>query len=374
VSTVQVLLADRSYAIRIEADCLRQLGAALKSDLGASRALLLSTPRVARLHGEAVASGLASAGLGGEQIVVPDGEAAKTLRTAERVYDRLLELGAERGTFLVGLGGGALCDLAGFAASTFMRGMPVVQAPTTLLAQVDASVGGKTAVNHRRGKNLIGTFYQPRLVWIDPAALATLPAREFRSGLAEVIKVAAIWDAEFFGWLERSIAELLRLEPAPLAHAITRAVQIKAEVVGLDERESGLRALLNFGHTLGHAIEAAHGYRRVRHGEAVAMGMVFAARLSHAAGLAGPAAAERLERLLSRAGLPTQVPDWSEQRETYLRAIAVDKKVRDGLIGMVLLEDIGRATVRPIAPASILQVPAGPAQRGAAERRETGGL
>jgi 3-dehydroquinate synthase len=354
VSTVQVLLAERSYAIRIEAKCLSRLGEALVGELGASRAILLSTPRVAKLHAGALAAGFAAAGLDAEPIVVPDGEAAKTLRTAERVYEQLLERGAERGTFLVGLGGGALCDLTGFVASTFMRGMPAVQAPTTLLAQVDASVGGKTAVNHRRGKNLIGTFHQPRLVWIDPQVLATLPAREFRSGLAEVIKAAAIWDAEFFAWLEQAMPALLRQQPEPLAHAITRAVQIKAEVVGLDERESGLRALLNFGHTLGHAIEAAHGYRGVRHGEAVAMGMVFAARLSQTAGLAPPGVAQRLEQLLARAGLPTQVPDWSEQRETYLRAIAVDKKVRDGLIGMVLLEDIGRATVRPIAPASIL--------------------
>jgi 3-dehydroquinate synthase len=354
VSTVQVLLADRSYAIRIQRESLRDLGPALAQDHGAKRAVLLTTRRVAGLHGAALRAGLEVAGLGGPQIEVADGDAAKTLRVAQGVYDRLIDFGADRGTFLIGLGGGALCDLTGFVASTYMRGIPAVQVPTTLLAQVDASVGGKTAVNHPRGKNLIGTFYQPRGVWIDPGVLDTLPVRDFRAGMAEVIKVAAIWDAEFFAWLEQSLDAVMRRDAEPLAHAIRRAVEIKAEVVGLDERESGLRALLNFGHTLGHAIEAVNGYRKVRHGEAVAMGMVFAARLSESLAAARTPVTERIVRLLERAGLPAAPPDWREQREAYLRAIAVDKKVRDGAIGMVLLEEIGRATVRPIPPEQVL--------------------
>jgi 3-dehydroquinate synthase len=354
MSTVQVMLADRSYTIRIQRQCLRELGAVLKGDHGVSRTVLMTTRRVARLHAPELRAGLEDAGLGGAQIEVPDGEAAKTLRVAQRVYDQLIELGADRGTFLVGLGGGALCDLMGFVASTFLRGIAAVQVPTTLLAQVDASVGGKTAVNHARGKNLIGTFHQPRLVWIDPAALDTLPVREFRAGMAEVVKVAAIWDAAFFAWLEESAEAVLRRQPEPLAHAIRRAVEIKAEVVGLDERELGLRALLNFGHTMGHAIEAVNGYRRIRHGEAVAMGMIFAARLSESLAVVASPVSERIANLLARIGLPAAPPDWREQRQAHLHAIAVDKKVRDGAIGMVLLEEIGRATVRPIPPEGLL--------------------
>jgi 3-dehydroquinate synthase len=235
-----------------------------------------------------------------------------------------------------------------------MRGIPLVQVPTTLLAQVDASVGGKTAVNHPRGKNLIGTFYQPRLVCIDPEVLATLPARMRRSGMAEIIKVAAIWDAAFFAWLESNVEAAMRLVREPLEHAIARAVAIQAEVVGLDEREAGLRALLNFGHTLGHAIENVGSYRGASHGEAVAMGMAFAAALSESRGLCSKDTRSRLIALLRRAGLPTEPPDWRAQREAYLRAIAVDKKIRDEKLGFVVLRELGRAEVVGLAPAEIL--------------------
>ncbi len=355
MTTVQVLLADRSYPIRIRPGSLSEVGEALVKEMGARRVVVVTTQRVGAAHYGAVATSLARVQLDPHRIDVAEGDRAKTLRTASRLYDELIELGADRETLLVGLGGGAVSDLTGFVASTFMRGLPLVQIPTTLLAQVDASVGGKTAVNHARGKNLIGTFYQPRLVWIDPDVLATLPARERRCGMAEVVKVGAIWDARFFTWLEENVEAVLELKREPLTHAIARACGIKAEVVGLDEREAGLRALLNFGHTLGHAIESVAGYRRVRHGEAVSMGMVFAARLSERFGLAREGVAERISALLERIGLPTEPPDWRQERETYLRAIAVDKKMKKEKVGFVVLRDIGRAGVFPVAPEEIIK-------------------
>jgi 3-dehydroquinate synthase len=286
---------------------------------------------------------------------VPDGDRAKTLRMASRLYDGLIELEADRATVVVGLGGGAVGDLAGFVASTFMRGVPLVQVPTTLLAQVDASVGGKTAVNHPRGKNLIGTFHQPRLVWIDPDVLATLAPRGRRCGIAEIVKVAAIWDADFFSWLEDNMEMILRLERDALTEAIARACGIKAEIVGLDERETGLRTLLNFGHTLGHAIENVSSYRRVQHGEAVSMGMVFASRLSERLELAPAGVSERLETLLKQVGLPTEPTDWTSERKAYLRAIAVDKKVRRKKVRFVVLRGIGSAEILPLSPEEILK-------------------
>jgi 3-dehydroquinate synthase len=355
VTTVQVLLANRSYPIRIRPGSLSEVGEALVKEFGARRVVVVTTPRVGTAHYGAVATSMARVQLEPHRIDVPEGERAKTLRVASRLFDELIELGADRETLMVGLGGGAVGDLTGFVASTFMRGVPLVQLPTTLLAQVDSSVGGKTAVNHPRGKNLIGTFYQPRLVWIDPDVLATLPARERRCGMAEVVKVAAIWDARFFAWLEENVEAVLELEREALTHAIARACGIKAEVVGLDEREAGLRALLNFGHTLGHAIEAVTRQRRVRHGEAVSMGMVFAARLSERLGLGREGIAAQLSALLERVGLPTEPPDWSGQRDTYLRAIAVDKKRRKEKVGFVVLRDIGRAGVFPVAPEEIVK-------------------
>ena len=268
MTTVQVMLADRSYPIRIRPGSLGDLGEALSKEFESQRVVVVTSPKVSDAQFGALNTGLKRMHLSAEQLQVPDGDRAKTLRHAQKLYDGLLELGADRQTVLIGLGGGAVCDLTGFVASTFLRGVPLVQTPTTLLAQVDASVGGKTAVNHPRGKNLIGTFYQPKLVWIDPDVLATLPKRELRCGIAEVIKVAALWDADFFAWLEEHIEPVIELEREPLTHAIARAVEIKAEIVGLDERESGLRALLNFGHTLAHAIESVNGYRKIKHGEA----------------------------------------------------------------------------------------------------------
>ena len=355
MTTVQMMLGDRSYPIRIRAGCLAEVGESAASELGIDRVVVITTPRVGAAWFATLARGMERARVEVTRLDVPDGERAKTLRTASRIYDQLLDGGVDRQTFVMGLGGGAACDLTGYVASTWLRGVPLLQIPTTLLAQVDASVGGKTAVNHPRGKNLIGTFYQPRQVWVDPEVLRTLPRREFRSGLAEVIKAGALWDADFFAWLEREIEAVRAQEPEALVKAITRAIEIKAEVVSLDEREGGLRALLNFGHTLAHAIENVAGYRRVRHGEAVAMGMVFACRLSQNKGRIGADVTGRVEDLLGRAGLATTPPDWSGQRDAYLRAIAVDKKVAGGKVGFVILGELGRAEVLQLTPQEILE-------------------
>ena len=354
MTTVSVMLGDRSYPIHIRWGSLPELSDALASEFGFQRAILVTTPKVASLYGETVEGELKRAGLRSSSLEVPDGESAKTLVQASLLYDQLIELEADRQTCLVSLGGGATCDLTGFVASTFLRGVPVAQVPTTLLAQVDASVGGKTAVNHERGKNLIGTFYQPRLVWVDPALLCSLSARELRAGLAEVIKVAAIWDANFFRWLEEHVEAILALEPTPLCDAIARACGIKAEVIGLDEREAGLRALLNFGHTLGHAAENVASYSQVTHGEGVAMGMVYAARLSEERKLCPRGTSQRVRSLVERAGLPAELPASLGDREAYLRAIAVDKKMRDDRVGFGVLREIGRAEVTKLTPDEIL--------------------
>ena len=354
MTTVQVLLADRTYPIRIRPGSLGTLGEALALEFSIERVVAITTPKVAEAHYRTAEKGFARAHLRTECIEVPDGDRAKTLRQAERVYEQLIELGADRQTAVLALGGGACCDLAGFVASTYLRGVPLIQVPTTLLAQVDASVGGKTALNHRLGKNLIGTFYQPRLVWVDPEVLSTLPKRELRCGMAEIIKVAALWDADFFAWLEKNAEAVMALETDPLAHAIARAVGIKAEIVGLDERESGLRALLNFGHTLAHAIETVEGYRKLRHGEAVAIGMVFAASVAEQAGLAEPDVGRRLRDMLARVGLPTELPEIRGQRQAYLGAIGVDKKVRSRKLGFVVLREIGRAEQMWMTPEEIV--------------------
>ena len=355
MSTVQMRLGDRSYPIRIRPDCLGEFGDSVVTEFGIDRLVVITTPRVAKTCFPKLSAGLERAQVDVARLEVPDGERAKTPRMAQRIYDQLLDLAVDRQTFILGLGGGAACDLAGFVASTYLRGIPLIQVPTTLLAQVDASVGGKTAVNHPRGKNLIGTFYQPRLVWIDPEVLSTLPAREVRCGMAEIIKAAVLWDASFFSWLERHVEELCKLDRALITEAITRAIEIKAEIVALDEREAGPRALLNLGHTLAHAIENVAGYRRVKHGEAVAMGMAFACRLSQDRGLIGPEVTARVVDLLQRAKLETTAPDWNGQREAYLRAIAVDKKGAGGKVGFVVLKELGRAEVLQLTPQEILE-------------------
>ena len=361
---VEVHLGERSYPIHLGAGTLAAAGDAIARHSKATHAALVSVPGVARRYGATLERSLRQAGLRTTRIEVPDGDAAKTLRQASRLYERLLACGADRHSVVVALGGGAVGDLAGFAAATYLRGVPFVQVPTTVLAMVDASIGGKVAVNLPQGKNLVGAFHQPRLVWIDVATLASLPLRQRAAGLAEVVKAGAIRDAGFFGALERDAERLLALDEAALLPALERACAIKAEVVSRDEREAGLRMLLNFGHTLAHAVEALTGYRRVLHGEAVSMGMAYAARRSEQLGCAPSGTAVRLASLLERLGLPVELPD--RPRSAYLAALKVDKKRRDARIHYIVLRGIGRAEAVPLTPAEIL-----PAQ--SRRRRSRGG-
>jgi len=364
--TLTVALGERSYDVVIGAGTLPQLGEAVARATKATAAAVISVAPVARRYGAAVSRSLAAAGLRSHGLLVPDGDASKSLRQAARLWDALLARKLERGAVVVALGGGMVGDLAGFVAATYLRGVAFVQVPTTLLAMVDASVGGKVAINLPRGKNLVGAFHQPRLVWIDAATLATLPRRERAAGLAEVVKAAAIRDAAFFARLESAGERLLEADPELLLPVIERACAIKAEVVSQDEREAGLRMILNFGHTLAHAIETLSRYRGILHGEAVAIGMVFAARRSEALGLAPPGSAARLEALLRRLELPTEPPRFP--RRAYLSALAVDKKRMDAQIRFVALRGIGRVESVPLAPAEILpptRAAGGPAGRRA---------
>jgi 3-dehydroquinate synthase len=298
---------------------------------------------VAPLHLAKVKAGLQGAARIAE-ILVPDGEQAKTWPTLDRVFDALLAARIGRDGLIVALGGGVVGDLAGFAAAVYQRGVAYLQVPTTLLAQVDSSVGGKTAINHPRGKNMIGAFHQPRAVIADVAALDTLPARELRAGLAEVIKHAVALDVPFLEWLEQNIGKLVARERDALTYAVRRCIELKADLVAADERESGARALLNFGHTFGHAIEAATGYGAWLHGEAIAAGMVMAAELSVRAGLIGRSDAARVKALLASAGLPVAAPAIPPER--LMELMAGDKKAAQGKVRFVLLESIGRAALR----------------------------
>ncbi len=315
---------------------------------------VISDDHVAPLYAEQVARQFEQA----HSFTVPAGEQFKTLATVNGLYSQLLDAGIDRQSVVIALGGGVVGDMAGFAAACFMRGVPFVQVPTTLLAQVDSSVGGKTAINHPLGKNMVGAFYQPKLVVCDLDVLKTLPARELSAGLAEVIKYGPIHDMAFFDWIEAHIDALRALEPAALAHAVQRCCEIKAEVVGQDERESGLRAILNFGHTFGHAIEAGMGYGAWLHGEGVGAGMVMAAELSRELGLVDAAFVERLTRLIGRAGLPVRGPvlDAADNAGRYLALMRVDKKAEAGEIRFVLIDGPGRAVVRPAPDALVRQV------------------
>ncbi|MCB2034018.1 MAG: 3-dehydroquinate synthase, partial [Ottowia sp.] len=313
---------------------------------------------VGPLYAQALAAALVPHHAQVRTLALPDGEQYKNWETLNLVFDELLAHGGDRKTTLYALGGGVVGDMAGFAAACFMRGVPFVQVPTTLLAQVDSSVGGKTAINHPLGKNMVGAFYQPKLVVCDLDVLKTLPARELSAGLAEVIKYGPIHDMAFFDWIEAHIDALRTLEPAALAHAVQRCCEIKAEVVGQDERESGLRAILNFGHTFGHAIEAGMGYGAWLHGEGVGAGMVMAAELSRELGLVDAAFVERLTRLIGRAGLPVRGPvlDAADNAGRYLALMRVDKKAEAGEIRFVLIDGPGRAVVRPAPDALVRQV------------------
>jgi 3-dehydroquinate synthase len=350
--TIEVALGERGYPIHIGAGLLAHAGDLLAPAFARPRAIVITNPVVAARYLEPLRSSLQLRDIASEAILIPDGEAHKTLATLDDVLTRLLQSKAERSTTLVALGGGVVGDLAGFAAAIYQRGMPFIQVPTTLLAQVDSSVGGKTAVNHPLGKNMIGAFYQPRAVLIDTRCLRSLPAREFAAGLAEVIKYGAIRDEAFFSWLENNLDRLTARDDDALAHAIGESCRIKAEIVAADERETGERALLNLGHTFGHAIEAGLGYGEWLHGEAVAAGMVLAAQTSARLGLLPAGDVARLSALLVRAGLPVAAPELGFER--WLELMGRDKKVEGGALRFVLLDAIGQARVRAAVPAATL--------------------
>ena len=320
----------------------------------AADGVIVSNRAVWDLYGRKLASAIAPQHRRVTHVLLPDGEQYKDWQSLQLVFDHLLGTGCDRKTLIYALGGGVVGDIAGFAAASYMRGVPFVQVPTTLLAQVDSSVGGKTAINHALGKNMIGAFYQPVRVVCDLDVLATLPARELAAGLAEVIKYGPIRDDGFLGWIEQNLAGLLARDAAALMHAVRRSCEIKAEVVGADERESGERAILNFGHTFGHAIEAGLGYGTWLHGEAVACGMVLAAHLSADLGLVPLAYAERLRSLLARAGLPTRAPALAPAK--WLELMRLDKKAEAGEIRFVLVEHPGRAVLRPAPDERVLAV------------------
>ncbi len=339
------------YDIHIGAGLLA--GGAPWQGLPASQhGVVVSNPTVHALHGAALEQALAPHHSRVSRVLLPDGEAHKTWQTLNLVFDHLLTQGCDRKTVLYALGGGVVGDMTGFAAATYMRGVPFVQVPTTLLAQVDSSVGGKTAINHPLGKNMVGAFHQPQRVLCDLATLDTLPDRELRAGLAEVIKYGPIADMVFLDWIEDQLDALLARDRAALAHAVRRSCEIKAQVVGQDEKETGLRAILNFGHTFGHAIEAGMGYGQWLHGEAVACGMVIAADLSAELGLIDRSLATRLQRLIERAGLPVQAPQMPMAQ--WFERMGVDKKAADGDIRYVLLCGPGQARMQT-APAEVVE-------------------
>ena len=340
--TVRVELAERSYDISIERGILKDLGPMMKALGLKGMAAVVTNPKVGGLYGAVVVRSLEEAGFCPVVITVPDGEEYKSLNEAGKVFDALIGHRFERSSPIVALGGGVIGDLAGFVAATYLRGVPFVQVPTTLLSQVDSSVGGKTGVNHPKGKNLIGAFYQPRAVFIDPEVLKTLDERELRAGLAEVIKYGVIWDASFFSFLEDNADKLLK-QGDEVITAIERSCAIKAEVVGKDEKEEGLRAILNFGHTFGHAIEALSGYGTFRHGEAVAIGMSMAAGLSAKMGFASDCEV-RINALLNKLGMPSAPPKIAT--DAFLEAMKLDKKVSGGRIRFVLAHSMGKVFLK----------------------------
>ena len=340
--TVTVGLGDRAYPIHIGEGLLARADLFL-DHLPQRKVSVVTNTTVAVLYLERFATALSEAGVEVMPIVLPDGEEHKNWRTLNSIFDALLSNRCERKSTIIAVGGGVVGDLAGFAAASYQRGVPFIQVPTTLLAQVDSSVGGKTAINHPLGKNMIGAFYQPRMVLADTAMIKTLPARELSAGLAEVIKYGLIMDLPFLAWLEGNMDNLNARDPSALAYAVTRSCENKAVVVAADEREAGERALLNLGHTFGHAIEAGLGFGTWLHGEAVAAGTMLAARLSERMGLLKAKDVERIATLFARAGLPVEAPSLGEER--YLELMGHDKKVEDGKLRLVLLRSLGKAFV-----------------------------
>ena len=338
--TLTVGLGDRTYPIHIGEGLLARADLFLPH-LPQRKVSVVTNTTVASLYLERISGALRSAGVEIVPVVLPDGEQHKNWLTLNAIFDALLSNRCERKSAIIALGGGVIGDLAGFAAASYQRGVPLIQVPTTLLAQVDSSVGGKTAINHPLGKNMIGAFYQPGMVLADTGLLDTLPVRELSAGLAEVIKYGLIMDLPFLGWLEANMDNLNKRDPSALAYAVTRSCENKAAVVAADERESGERALLNLGHTFGHAIEAGLGFGTWLHGEAVAAGTILAARLSARMGLLSADDVERIARLFERAGLPIEAPSLGQDR--YLELMGHDKKVENGRLRLVLLQSLGKA-------------------------------
>ncbi len=354
MSVLTVSLGADSYDILIDSGILPSLGRQCAAIGLTGRVALITNPAVGALYGEIARKSLADAGSTVSLVQIPDGEEYKNSATLNSVYDGLIDAGLDRNSFIVALGGGVVGDLAGFAAATYMRGIPFVQVPTTLLAQVDSSVGGKTAIDHARGKNLIGAFYQPRLVLIDVETLNTLPAREFRAGLAEVIKYGIALDSTFFHYLEQHVDAVQGMDRESLIQVILCCCRLKAGVVELDEKETGVRAVLNYGHTLGHALETLAGYRTLVHGEAVAIGMGLATRVSLARGHCSEAEAARITALLTRFGLDLVPP--AVERQALLGALSKDKKSHSGTLGFICNQGIGSYAVEKISPEQLLSL------------------
>jgi len=349
--TLHVDLGDRSYPIFIGQSLLAEPELVARHVTG-RRAAIVTNTTVGPLYLDKLKALLQAAGKQVTTVVLPDGEEEKNWASLMQVFDTLLAEKCDRKTTMIALGGGVIGDLTGFAAASYMRGVPFIQVPTTLLSQVDSSVGGKTGINHPLGKNMIGAFYQPQAVIADTTTLDTLPDRELSAGLAEVIKHGAIIDPAFFDWIEANINQLLARDPAALAYAIQRSCEIKADVVRQDEREGGLRAILNFGHTFGHAIEAGLGYGEWLHGEAVGCGMVMAADLSYRLGFIGAATSERMKSLVKAARLPVVAPDLG--RDCWLDLMEVDKKNEGGQIKFILLKPLGASVIMPVPQDALL--------------------
>ncbi len=352
MSILPVNLAENSYEIVIERGSLASLGQRCRAVGMKGVAAVISNPTVTAHYGTAVQESLEAAGFAVARIEMPDGEEYKNSASLNRIYDDLGAAGVDRSSFVVALGGGVVGDVAGFAAATWMRGIPFVQVPTTLLAQVDSSVGGKTGIDHPRGKNLIGAFYQPRLVLIDVDTLATLDQRQFRAGLAEVIKYGVIFDHLFFEFMEANRTGILAMEPELLIEIIHRSCILKSRVVESDEKESGLRAILNYGHTFGHAFESLSGYRGLVHGEAVAIGMVLAARVSAAEGMCSQNDVSRIYALISRYGLPVETPLYDRQQ--LLNSVAADKKSKGDSLTFICNRGIGMYEMTHHTPEELL--------------------
>ena len=337
---IKVALEERGYDIIICSDCIKDTGNHLK-DIGLrDKICIVTNPKINKLYGRKITESLKKAGFLPLTIMIPDGERYKNLKTVSDIYDKLISYKIERSSSLIALGGGVIGDITGFAAATFLRGIPYIQVPTTLLAQVDSSVGGKTGVDHKKGKNLIGAFYQPRVVLIDTNSLQSLPKREFLAGMGEVVKYGVIADEDFLNYLEENLSDILALKKEKLLYIIKRSCEIKARIVEEDEKEvTGKRAILNFGHTFGHAIETITGYKKYKHGEAVAIGMVMAAKFAFQMSICDVHVYLRIKRLLNRIGLPTEIQKLNSKEA--LKIMELDKKVSEGKIRFILPKRIG---------------------------------